>query len=218
MLNKSSTVAFICGGTVLAATILIYLLMPGSLFAVSLRWISLLFLIAAEIIGTVKAAFIKKSVLGVANITVSVFHAAAVLLLSVLFMILFPGLVRAYILWNILLLCVLVAADVLLLYAGRSVSAKNKKLAESQQILDACCAKAQEIGIQEAYKKDLQEITEMLRYADNSALSGDEGDILNKLSELQTLENEAALEKIKEIKNLIQLRSIKISAGKRGGY
>ena len=104
------------------------------------------------------------------------------------------------------------------------MSASNKKLAQSQGVMDACYAKAQGLVViygQSDYKKDLVEITELIKYSDNSELTDDEAVILSKLGDLEAQlkegnENIPAL--ITEIKNAINLRTIKMKSIKRGGY
>ena len=91
-------------------------------------------------------------------------------------------------------------------------------------MLNACYAKAQGLAVlygQGDYKKDLTEIAEQIKYSDNSELTDDEAAIMSKLGELeeqlkQNGENVPAM--IAEIKNAIELRSVKMKNIKRGGY
>lgn len=132
--------------------------------------------------------------------------------------------INAYILLNALVLCVLLVVDVIIIYFGGYVGTRNKSLAESQAVIDALYTKAKGLMIEwqeSVYKKDLDEISEMLMYSDNSALSTDEVVISDKLEELQKLlaeNNEEISQKICEIKNAIKLRSLKIKSNKRGSY
>ena len=90
--------------------------------------------------------------------------------------------------------------------------------------MDACYAKVQGLVVvygQSEYKKDLIEISELIKYSDNSELTDDEPTIMGKLGELEAQlkengENISAL--ISEIKNIINLRTIKMKSIKRGGY
>ena len=116
MLNKSKHIAVICGAASIAVTIIFYLLTFGNIFTIPMRWVSLLFLIFAEAIGTVKALTVKKTIFGVANIVTSIVHVALVLVLSVVFVNILPLLIVKYILLNILALCILLVVDVVLLY------------------------------------------------------------------------------------------------------
>ena len=183
-----------------------------------------MFLIFTEGIGTVKALSVKKSIFGVANIITSLFHLGIVLVMSIVFVNVFPLLIKTYILLNILALCVLLVVDIVIIYFGGYIGAKNKSLAESQAVVDSLYTKATGLMIEHQesiYKSDLEEISEMLMYSDNSALSTDEVVILDKLEELQKLlaeNNEEIPQKICEVKNTIKLRSLKIKSNKRGRY
>ena len=90
--------------------------------------------------------------------------------------------------------------------------------------MNACYSKAEGLVAvygQGDYKKELVNISEMIRYSDNSDLTDDEATIMSKLEELETqLKDNAdtipAL--ITEIENAIKMRSIKIKSTKRGSY
>jgi hypothetical protein len=224
MLNKSKHIALICGATSIAVTVIFYLLTYNNIFTVPMRWVSLLFLIFAEAIGTVKALTVKKTVFGVSNIVTSIAHIAAVLVLSIVFVNIFPLLIAKYILLNILALCILMVVDVVILYFTNRGATQNRKMNESQSVMGACVEKASSLCVEFGstdYKKDLEEIVELLRYSDNSCLTQDEMTIMNKLGEVQLLlknNDEGIAEKIVEIKNAIELRSIKVKSAKRGSY
>lgn len=224
MLKNSKAIALICGATSIAATVIFYLMTFDNIFTIPMRWISLMFLIFTEGIGTVKALSVKKSIFGVANIITSLFHLGIVLVMSIVFVNVFPLLIKTYILLNILALCVLLVVDIVIIYFGGYIGAKNKSLAESQAVVDSLYTKATGLMIEHQesiYKSDLEEISEMLMYSDNSALSTDEVVILDKLEELQKLlaeNNEEIPQKICEVKNTIKLRSLKIKSNKRGRY
>ena len=136
MLKNSKTIFLISGAASIVATILFYLLIFDNIFTVSMRWVSLMFLIIAECIGTVKALSIKKSIFGVANIAISLFHSLVVLLLSIVFVNAFPFSVKAYILWNLLSLGIMVVVDVIIIYFGGYVESKNNKSSESRAVSD----------------------------------------------------------------------------------
>lgn len=224
MLNKSKYLALICGGASIAVTMLLYLLTFDNIFTVAMRWISLMFLILAEAIGTFKAFTVKRTIFGVSNIVTSLAHIVLVLFLSIIFVNIFPLAITKYILWNVLLLCVLLVADTIIFFFTNRVAIQNSKLKESQSVMGACVEKAASLVVEfnnTEYKKDLEEIVELLKYSDNSTLSQDEMPIMNKLDEVQLLlkNNEKGIEeKIIEVKNAIKLRSIKVASKKRGSY
>ena len=222
--KNSKLATLICGLIAIAATAIFYLLTFDNIFAIPIIWVTLMFLLFAESIGTIKALLIRKDIITQASIFTSCVHLLSVLVISILFVNFFPLSIKTYILLNILLLCALSAADLFILHFGKNVSASNKKLAQSQGVMDACYAKAQGLVViygQSDYKKDLVEIAELIKYSDNSELTDDETNIMSKLGELDTQlkeGNENIPTLITEIKSTINLRTIKMKSTKRGGY
>ena len=195
MLKNSKAITLICGATSIVATIIFYLLTFDNIFTIPMRWISLMFLIFVEGIGTVKALCVKKSIFGVANIIASLFHLGVVL-----------------------------AVDVIIIYFGEYIGNKNKVLSENQAVVDSLYTNAKGLAIEyreSTYSKDLDELSEQLKYSDNSELSNDEVLISEKLEELRKLlsdNDESVPQKIADIKNALKLRSLKIKSTKRGNY
>lgn len=225
MVRNSKPIALICGAVSIAATVIFYLLIFGNIFTIPMRWISLIFLVLAESIGTAKALNIKKSIFGVANIITSLFHIGIVLVMSIMFVNVLPLFISKYILLNILGLCVLLAVDVIIVYFEEHTDDKNSELAENQAVMDSLYTTAKSLAIEygeSAYGKSLDELSELIRYSDNSALSNDEVLISEKLEELQevlsTDDCESVPRRISDIENIIKLRSLKIKAVKRGHY
>ena len=224
MLSKSKHIVLTCGAVSIAVTVIFYLLTFDNIFTVPMRWVSLLFLILAEAIGTIKAFTVKRSIFGVSNIVTSIVHMTAVLMLSIIFVNIFPLLIKNYILLNILALCILLVIDVVIGFFANRVAAQNSKLSESQSIMGCCAEKAAALCVEfgdTAYKKDLEDIVELLKYSDNSCLTQEEMTIMNHLDEVQLLlknNDEGIAEKMIEIKNVIKLRSIKAASAKRGSY
>ena len=224
MLKNSKAITLICGATSIVATIIFYLLTFDNIFTIPMRWISLMFLIFVEGIGTVKALCVKKSIFGVANIIASLFHLGVVLIISIIFVNVFPFLIKTYILLNLLALGIMLAVDVIIIYFGEYIGNKNKVLSENQAVVDSLYTNAKGLAIEyreSTYSKDLDELSEQLKYSDNSELSNDEVLISEKLEELRKLlsdNDESIPQKILEIKNAIKLRSLKIKSTKRGSY
>lgn len=224
MKKQAKYIALICGTLSIAVTVLLYLLTFDNIFNVPMRWVSLLFLILAEIIGTIKGFCTKRTIFGVTNIVTSIVHIMVILIISLIFVNVFPLFIVKYILINILALCVLLVADIVLIFFASNVEKQNDKLKECQLTMMNCVEKAASFCVEfddTEYKKDLEEIAELLKYCDNSCLTQDEVNIMNKLDELKKLlnnNNNEAAEKIIEIKNIIKLRSVKVSSSKRGGY
>lgn len=225
MVRNSKPIALICGAVSIAVTVIFYLLIFGNIFTIPMRWISLIFLVLAESIGTAKALNIKKSIFGVANIITSLFHIGIVLVMSIMFVNVLPLFISKYILLNILGLCVLLAVDVIIVCFGEHTDDKNSELTENQAVMDSLYTTAKSLAIENsesAYGKSLDELSELIRYSDNSALSNDEVLISEKLEELQevlsTDDCESVPRRISDIENIIKLRSLKIKGVKRGHY
>ena len=224
MLKKSKAVTLICGAASIIVTIIFYLLTFDNIFAIPMRWTSLFFLIFAEVIGIVKALNIKKSIFGLASIIVSLLHLGIVLAISIIFVNTFPLLIRKYVLLNLLVLSIMLAADAIIIYFGKYIESKNKVLSENQAIAGSLYTTARGLAIEykeSAYIKDLSEIGEMLKYSDNSALSGDEALISEMFEELRKLlsdNDESIPEKISDIKKAVKLHFLKIKSTKRGSY
>ncbi|MFP5494032.1 hypothetical protein ACLGL2_05480 [Parvimonas sp. G1641] len=223
MLKKSNTILLICGLTSIAITILLYLLTFNYIFNIPIIWISLCFLILSEVIGTFKVLKIKKSIFGVSTIITSIIHIFVVLILSIIFINTLPLAINRYILINILLICILLIVDISILKFDTHVANQNTKLDESKLIIENCITKSSSLALKSSdsdYKKDLDEIVDLLKYSDSSCLLDDEISILNKLDEVDLLlkNNTDASKEIIEIKNIIKMRAIKISNTKRGSY
>ena len=222
-MKNAKLITLICGLISIAATVIFYLLTFDNIFTIPMRWISLMLLLITESIGTIKALFVNKNIITQASIFTSVAHLVVVLSLSIVFVNFFPLALKAYILLNILMLCVLATADLFISHLGKNISASNKTLAQSQAVMDACYAKAQGLVVygQSEYKEDLIAIAELIKYSDNSELTDDEAVIMSKLGELEAQLKEGGEEipnLITEIKNTINLRTIKIKSLKRGEY
>ena len=224
MLAKSKYIALISGLTSIAITVAFYFLTFDNVFTIPMRWLSLVFLILAETIGTVKAFCIQRTIFDGTTIITSGIHIGVVLLLSVLFVNVFPLLIKSYILVNVFALCVLGIVDVVIFYFSNRVSTKNNRLNESQSVMRECVEKSVSLLAEfreTDYKKDLYEIVELLKYSDNSSLSQDEIAIMDKLEELQFLmknKDVGTSEKISDIKNTIKMRSLKVANTKYGSY
>jgi len=224
MLKNSKAITLICGATSIVATIIFYLLTFDNIFTIPMRWISLMFLIFVEGIGTIKSLCIKKSIFGVAIIIASLFHLGIVLVMSIIFVNIFPLLIKTYILLNLLALGVMLAIDVIIIYFDEYIGNKNKVLSNNQAVVDSLYTTVKGLAIEyreNTYSKDLDELSELLKYSDNSALSNDEVIISEMFEELRKLlsdNDESIPQKILDIKNAIKLRSLKIKSTKRGNY
>lgn len=224
MSNKVRNIGITCGILAAFTTILFYLLTFHSLWTIPIRWVSLVFLLVAEIAGTVKAYFFRRSIYGVANLTTSLLHMGFVIASSVVFVRILPMLWVRYILLNVLALCVLTVADIGLLYGGDHVEQANRKLDEAKKGMHLIREKAEAMRLEYAdteYGKELADVVEALRYSDDTVLTKDELEILQRLDDVDRMieRGEAGVhEAIHRIRNGIDVRSVKVAGTKRGSY
>lgn len=207
-------------------TILFYLFAFDNIFTVPMRWVSMLFLLLAEIIGSIKAITCSKTIIGISKITSSIIHVIAVLLLSLLFVNVMPFHLKQYLLINMLFLAALFVADTVITFFDGHIKEKDTALSGSQAILRGCYTKFEEIRItnnRPEYETEFKEISELLKYADNSAVSGDEIAVSSQMDELAALlhadgDTKDIEAKLAEIKAALGVRALKIAGGKRGGF
>lgn len=224
MSNRVRNIGITCGLLAIFTTMLFYLLTFHSLWTIPIRWVSLLFLLAAEIIGTVKAYSFRRSIFGVANLTTSLIHVGFVIASSVVFVRILPMLWVRYILMNVVAVCVLTVADIGILFGGDYAEQANRKLDEAKNGMHLILEKAEAMRLEYAgteYGKELAEVVEALRYSDDTVLTKDEVEILQRLDDVDRMieRGEAgAHEAIHRIRNAIDIRSVKVAGTKRGSY
>lgn len=213
-MKKNSTITvLICGLAAMFATVVFYLLAFDNIFTIPMRWLSLTGLLLVEIVGTVKALTVNRNILGVAQIITGGLHLAATLVLSIIFVNLFPLLIKEYILFSILLFIIVSVIDVLLFYFNGKSQSAAQNYAASASVIDMCEAKARQLWIENkeaAFASQLQTVVEMLTYANRSVASANDGALVEKLEDLTTLisnnETDKVSEAIKEIQNALKLR------------
>ncbi len=214
MKNNRGVITLICGGIIIGVTIIFYLLTFDHIFTLPMRWLSLLFLLVVEVMGTVKVLKFGESILGAAHITLSAIHLAVVLILSILFVNIGPVFIKQYILINLLMIAIVAIIDVWLLYFDTRAKKSNQDYMDSSLSIKKSLHKAQEIMVKyenSEYASELNRLMEGLEYSNRSRLNGTEDEILSGLEELMTLleSSEEAIikQKINEVQNLIELRS-----------
>lgn len=116
MKKNSMVTILLCGMVAMFVTAIFYLLAFEHIFTIPMRWLSLMWLLIVEAIGTIKALRVNRSIFGVAQITASIFHLLGVLILSVVFVNLLPLLIKQYVLLNVLMLSVVAILDILLMH------------------------------------------------------------------------------------------------------
>lgn len=213
-MKKISTITvIICGLAAMFATVVFYLLAFDNIFTFPMRWLSLTGLLLVEIVGTVKALTVNRNIMGVTQIVTGGLHLAATLVLSIVFVNLFPLLIKEYILLSILMFIVVAVVDVLLLYFNEKSQSAAQNYAATASVIDMCEAKARQLWVENketAFGSQLESIVEMLTYANKAVASINDSDLVAKIDELSTLisnnENDKVTEVTKQIQNMLKLR------------
>ena len=223
-MNKNSTkTVLLCGLAAIIVTIIFYLLAFKNIFTLPMRWLSLLFLLLVEALVTLKVLKFNNSILGAANVIAGLIHLGIVLAVSLVFVNLFPFLIKEYVLLNLLLIGVVAAVDILLSHFDSKADESNRKYSKTASVVDECLNNAHELLLESRlaeYKDDIADIIEMLKYSNRTAQYGNEEHILMSLDEVRYLmdsEDKSGIkDKLDEIKNMIKLSSLQTK--KRGKF
>lgn len=222
---KSAKLTLLLLGIILiTVTTLLYAWMFDEILNNTIKWLTLVIILLSESTVIIKMLALKSELISKTSIIINVVHLIVVLFVFVVFICFFEELTKTYIILNVLFALILFAVDLCILYFGKNANISDKKLKQSQNVLDTCFVKAQMIAKNyenTVYGKDLTNIAEQIKYSDNTELTGEEMSILNKLGELETeliSEGDNVSRIISEAKNLISLRSIKMQNLKKGGY
>ena len=213
-MKKNSTITvIICGLAAMFATVVFYLLAFDNIFTIPMRWLSMTGLLFVEIVGTAKALTVRKNILGVAQIITGALHLLATLVLSVVFVNLFPLLIKEYVLLSILFFIIVAVIDVLLLYFKGKSQVASESYAASASVIDICETKVRQLWVENkeaAFSSQLEAIVEMLTYANRAMTAASDGELLTKIEELGTLisnnESEKVSDLAKQIQNTLKLR------------
>jgi len=223
--KTAGAVLIVCIGIDVTVTIFFYFLTVGNGQYSLIRWIAFLFLILAEAVGTAKAVMAKRTIIGFAHISVSILHIAAVFIISILFVQLFPRQISSYVLLNILGWAVMLVFDTGIYFFNNLAAEENKKLAYSMDLMNDCYAKAHSIGMTHSdsvYSKELCKISDMIKYSDNTVMTGMENILSEKLAELENAlsvdNHEVIMQTIEEAVNIIQTHAVRIKSMKRGRF
>ena len=216
-------ICLICGFISMIVTVLFYILAFDNIFTIPMRWLSLLFLLIIEVLSMVKALKSPKTIMGTITILVSVIHLGIVFVLFLVFVNIFSLFIKKYVLINLLLITIVATIDVLLIFFSSRAKENNVRYNTASSVIEECLVKASILlanETTESYKKDLEDIVEMLKYSNRTEMCGCEMDILSGLDETFILINEGAFDEVSDklnaIKRLIKIRSIQTK--KRGNF
>ena len=222
---KKSKITVLVGCILLILiTVLLYYLIFDNFFEKTIQWLSLLFIIISEIILLLKTVFTRQTIINQATIFTSGVHLVFIALLSILFIVLFPTNIRTYSIIYTLFLCVLAFFDLFIYHFNNRREMENKELTKTRNIMLTCYEKAESLVAlfkETNHYTKLIDITESLKYSDNSLLTGDEEKIINLLDKLLIAmknKDENVDELISNVQSILDLRTIKIKNKKRGSY
>ncbi len=221
-MKKNSTITVIlCGLAAMLATVIFYLLAFDHIFALPMRWLSMMVLLLVEIVGTAKALTTNRNILGVAQIVTGVLHLVVTLVLSIVFVNLLPLLIKEYILLVILLFIVVAVIDVLLIHFNGKAQKAAKDYAASAAVIDVCEAKVRQLWVdnkEAVFSSQLEKIVEMLTYANRAKATASDGELLTKIDELGELISANEVEKVFEVaKQLQNTLKIRVELTKKTG-
>ncbi|KSV59071.1 hypothetical protein [Acetivibrio ethanolgignens] len=228
MVDKYKGIAAISGVLVMLSTALAFYLLFENLFDVKIQWISLLFLLLSEAILMAKFLLIRKqTIIADAHISSSVIHIVLVFLAAVLFIVFKEEAAKMFILINVVGLSVLIIADLLIYYTQCHTAENGGEQMDAQKVLYHCISQVQQLSLRHkgtSFYTDLCRIEELLKYSDNTAITGVEtkiGELISELSTLLSNENvDSALiyTKTNDIAATIQERTAQMKHIKRGKY
>lgn len=195
------------------ATVVFYLLAFDNIFTIPMRWLSMTTLIIVELLGTAKALIVGRNIFGVTQIITSAFHLLATLVLSIIFVNLFPLSIKEYILLSILMFIFVAVIDVLLLYFNAKSKESSAQNETASSVITLCEQKARQLWIENKeapFHSELQAIVEALTYANRAVNLSSDSELLAKIENLDSLisknESENALEEAKQIRKVLKLR------------
>lgn len=220
------TLPVICWTLAVIVTALVYWLLVDGLFSFPVKWISVCFVLLAEILLCFKSLTKKLSIITSPQLIFGGIYLFVTFIMSVIYINLSDPNIKWFISLHAVLLVILAIADLTVGNFQKQFDAADRQLAKNQSVMSACGVLIDTIIAENPntdYQKDLTAISEALRYADNSILSGDEGELAQKLEALRNLlksgdNNQEIRVKINDIKSLIKVRELYIKQNQRGKY
>lgn len=227
MADKQTRIATISCLLIMLSTVLAFYLLFENLFDVEIQRISLLFLLLSEAILMAKFLLMRtQTIIAGANITSSIIHIVIISLVFIFFVVFYEEGVKLFVLINVVLLSVLIIFDLLIFYV-QCYTEKGNKQPSAQDGIRRCAFQVQQLLLRykgTAFYTDLCKIEELLKYSDNTAVTGDEIKIGALISELSVLLDDKGTDsaliyaKTKNIMEAIQERTAQMKVIKRGEY
>ena len=216
----------ICWSLAILVTALVYFLLVDDLFSSAVKVLSVCFVLLAEAIMCVKFLSKKQSIIMNAQIFFGAIYLVVSFILSIIYINIPSPDVKWFIVIHAILLLLLTIVDLTVLNFHNRTESSDVKLAKNQSVIASCGILIDGIiaeNTDSAFKKELLNISETIKYADNSILSGEETEIMDKLEELKEFlksenDGEEVKTKIKNIKTLLKVRESYIKQNQRGKF
>ena len=216
----------LCWSLIVVVTALVYFLLVDELFSKPIKWISLCFVLLAEIFLCLKFLTNRKSIiLNTQGITGGI-YLLAVFVLSIVYTNASDPNVKWFVSIHSILLLVLAIVDLTILNFDLKMSAADTSLANSQSVIFNCLKITEDIIAENKnneLEKPLNELCEAIKYSDNSILTGGEDNIAIALGELKDVMRGSydvadVLERIRIVKALVKTRSNDLKIKQRGNF
>lgn len=217
----------ISGLLIIGLTVLLYALLVDNLFSSIVKWLSLIFVVIAEIAMLLKVLIGSKDhIMNIQNY-VGITYWLITLILSWVFIAIPSPNIKIFIAIQVTFLVIIVVLDLVILYFSNRATVSDSVLATTQAVIGDCVAIAEEIvalNANNVWVSDLKAIHELLLYADNTFLSGNEEQIVKQLLDLKEILKKGEIDepsttaRINDIKQLIYVRTRYGKQNKKGNF
>ena len=226
MKKNFKIVPFVCWMLILVVTATIYALLVDGIFSSAVKAMSVIFVLLAEVILCVKFLSKNQSIIMNSQIAFGGIYLVCVLLLSVIYVNIASPNLKWFIAIHLVLLVLLSVADLTVLNIHNRTANSDAELARNQRIIVALYALMNEIVAENTnskFLKELNDISETLKYCDNSLLAGNENALSDKLEELKEIlradtDGEVVKKQVQDIKALLKNREIYMKQKQRGKF
>lgn len=227
MKKTSKMLPLISGLLIIGLTVLLYALLVDNLFSSIVKWLSLIFVVIAEIAMLLKVLIGSKDhIMNIQNY-VGITYWLITLILSWVFIAIPSPNIKIFIAFQVTFLVIIVVLDLVILYFSNRATVSDSVLATTQAVIGDCVAIAEEIvalNANNVWVSDLKAIHELLLYADNTFLSGNEEQIVKQLLDLKEILKKGEIDepsttaRINDIKQLIYVRTRYGKQNKKGNF
>lgn len=203
MLDNKKIFSAISCAILFFVTLIIYMLPCRSIWHIYMCWISMGFVLLAELVLALALITVNKQTFRVGAVVAAIINLIVVSITAIIFVNSFSFLIMPYLVTNIILfaiLCVFLLG--IYLFSNRIKETRASEDYHSYNIKRSEMEMYRLVNseIAKDYKQELTRLYEDLKYSDTSSSSGSEEQIFNLISELSdSFENKTEVEKIDAI-------------------